>query len=231
MAPFLLYTTIAVALNAATSFSPAYLMAKPPSLSSPHRPNSFLLSTPTVIRSPETVERVETVRGRCKAASEEAAKASRCSTDTGTEWWRDRAAVDIEGGRDVTKDDPLRVIISGGGVAGLVAASALHSLGMKVAIFEQASQYAPYGGPIQVRRSNTSNNRAKRSDESRFYTWVMTLIILRFLQISTSGSPLDSLSLIQTQTQIQSNALRAIERINKKCYEELVEAGTVTADR
>merc|ERR1712238_597880 len=31
--------------------------------------------------------------------------------------------------------------------------------------------------------------------------------------------------------QIQSNALRAIQRINPTCYEELVKAGTVTADR
>ena len=50
---------------------------------------------------------------------------------------------------------------------------------MKVSIFEQASQYAPYGGPIQI----------------------------------------------------QSNALRALERINRKVYEEILEAGTVTADR
>ena len=71
------------------------------------------------------------------------------------------------------------MIVAGGGVAGLVAAAACHSQGMKVAIFEQASQYAPYGGPIQI----------------------------------------------------QSNALRAIEQINKKCYDELRAAGTVTADR
>ncbi|EGB04896.1 hypothetical protein AURANDRAFT_31758 [Aureococcus anophagefferens] len=50
---------------------------------------------------------------------------------------------------------------------------------MKVALFEQASSYAPYGGLIQI----------------------------------------------------QSNALRAIERINKDVYDELVAAGTVTADR
>ena len=46
---------------------------------------------------------------------------------------------------------------------------------MKVAIFEQASTYAPYGGPIQI----------------------------------------------------QSNALRALQRINPTIYEELVKAGTV----
>jgi len=64
-------------------------------------------------------------------------------------------------------------------LAGLVAASACVSKGMKVAVFEQASSYAPYGGPIQI----------------------------------------------------QSNALRAIQRINPKVFEELVEAGTCTADR
>jgi zeaxanthin epoxidase len=50
---------------------------------------------------------------------------------------------------------------------------------MKVALFEQASSYAPYGGPIQI----------------------------------------------------QSNALRAIQNINPDIYEELVKAGTCTADR
>lgn len=70
-------------------------------------------------------------------------------------------------------------MVAGGGLAGLVAAAACHTKGMKVAIFEQASTYAPYGGPIQI----------------------------------------------------QSNALRAIQRISPKCFEELVAAGTVTADR
>jgi zeaxanthin epoxidase len=50
---------------------------------------------------------------------------------------------------------------------------------MKVAIFEQASQYAPYGGPIQI----------------------------------------------------QSNALRALERINQEVADEIRAAGTITADR
>lgn len=61
----------------------------------------------------------------------------------------------------------------------MVTAAACHAKGMKVAIFEQASQYAPYGGPIQI----------------------------------------------------QSNALRALERINPKIFEEIEKAGTITADR
>ena len=71
------------------------------------------------------------------------------------------------------------MLVAGGGLAGLVTAAACHAKGMKVAIFEQASTYAPYGGPIQI----------------------------------------------------QSNALRALQRINPTIYEELVKAGTVTADR
>ena len=97
-------------------------------------------------------------------------------SDSGDEWWR--TPLD-ETYRTVTKDKPLRVIVAGGGVAGLVTAAACHAKGMDVAIFEQASQYAPYGGPIQI----------------------------------------------------QSNALRALERINPTVYEEIVKAGTVTADR
>merc|ERR1712071_58888 len=94
----------------------------------------------------------------------------------GKEWWH---TPEDETYREVTAEKPLRVIITGGGVAGLVTAAACHAKGMKVAIFEQASQYAPYGGPIQI----------------------------------------------------QSNALRALERINPKIFEEIEKAGTITADR
>lgn len=71
------------------------------------------------------------------------------------------------------------MLVAGGGLAGLVTAAACHAKGMQVAIFEQASSYAPYGGPIQI----------------------------------------------------QSNALRAIERISPTVFQELLAAGTVTADR
>jgi len=129
------------------------------------------------VRTPETSDRVQQVRERFQQAAADAAAAKGCSLDTGDEWWRTPAANDQY--RDIDSDAPLRVIVAGGGVAGLVTAAACHSKGMQVAIFEQASQYAPYGGPIQI----------------------------------------------------QSNALRALERINPKVYEEIRAAGTVTADR
>ena len=96
-----------------------------------------------------------------------------------TAWWRSPPPSGAHAERELTTEEPMRVLIAGGGLAGLVAAAACHSKGMKVALFEQASSYAPYGGPIQI----------------------------------------------------QSNALRAIERISPAVYEDLVAAGTCTADR
>ena len=94
------------------------------------------------VRKPESVDRVKEVRERFRKASEDAAQAKGCAIqDAGDEWWRQP---EEEPYRQVTKERPLRVIVAGGGVAGLVAAAACHSRGMKVAIFEQASQYAPY---------------------------------------------------------------------------------------
>lgn len=45
---------------------------------------------------------------------------------------------------------PLRVIIAGGGLGGLALASNLIKLGYDVHVFEQAKQYKPFGGPIQI---------------------------------------------------------------------------------
>jgi zeaxanthin epoxidase len=130
------------------------------------------------VRAPETQDRVQQVRDRARKASSDAAQAKGCASlqEIGNEWWRSPLPTMY---RNVNHNEPLRVIIAGGGIAGLVTAAACHAKGMKVAIFEQASQYAPYGGPIQI----------------------------------------------------QSNALRAMQRINPKLYEELKQAGTVTADR
>jgi zeaxanthin epoxidase len=135
--------------------------------------------TQSVVRNPETPDRVRQVRERFRKASQDAAEAKGCAKQAKDEWWRTPVASQSESGREVSAEEPLRVLIAGGGVAGLVSAAACHAKGMKVAIFEQASQYAPYGGPIQI----------------------------------------------------QSNALRALQRINPVIFEEIVKAGTVTADR
>lgn len=132
------------------------------------------------VREAESEERTHRIRERFEQAAKDArALKGMCVGESDDNaWWRQKMIIP-KGGRAVTKEEPLRVLVAGGGLAGLVAAAACHAKGMKVAIFEQASTYAPYGGPIQI----------------------------------------------------QSNALRAIQRINPECYEELLKAGTVTADR
>ena len=140
-----------------------------------------VLAQPTAPkREQESRERTERIRQRAAQAAADAAalKGMLVGKDDKEAWWRTPRNIP-EGGREVTKDDPLTVLVAGGGLAGLVAAAACHAKGMKVALFEQASSYAPYGGPIQI----------------------------------------------------QSNALRAIQRINPECFQELVKAGTCTADR
>ena len=133
------------------------------------------------VRHAESPERVAAVRARAATAAKDAAELRGMLTGAADSdaWWRSPPPGGAGSERELTKDEPLRVLVAGGGLAGLVTAAACHAKGMKVALFEQASSYAPYGGPIQI----------------------------------------------------QSNALRAIERINKDVYDELVAAGTVTADR
>lgn len=168
--------TAALALTSgASAFTLSPQQTNIPSLRSSTSLSMSTMEAP--VRTPETPERVKEVRERFRSAAKDAANARGCaSPDQNDEWWR-TAPEDFS--RNISKDDPLRVIVTGGGVAGLVTAAACHAKGMKVAIFEQASQYAPYGGPIQI----------------------------------------------------QSNALRALERINPTIYEEIIKAGTVTADR
>ena len=131
-------------------------------------------------RQPENEERTTKIRTRAAQASADALKLKGMliGDDDTKAWWRTSPSIS-KGGRSITAEQPLTVLIAGGGLAGLIAASAAHAKGMKVALFEQASSYAPYGGPIQI----------------------------------------------------QSNALRAIQNINPMLYDELVEAGTCTADR
>eukprot|EP00569_Conticribra_weissflogii_P007844 CAMPEP_0171343432 /NCGR_PEP_ID=MMETSP0878-20121228/17182_1 /TAXON_ID=67004 /ORGANISM="Thalassiosira weissflogii, Strain CCMP1336" /LENGTH=624 /DNA_ID=CAMNT_0011846385 /DNA_START=82 /DNA_END=1956 /DNA_ORIENTATION=+ len=131
-------------------------------------------------RIAENEERTARIRARATQASEDAMalRGMLIGEEDEKAWWRTQRTIP-DGGREITKDDPLTVIVAGGGLAGLVVAAACHSKGMKVALFEQASSYAPYGGPIQI----------------------------------------------------QSNALRALQQINPTIFEELVAAGTCTADR
>jgi len=104
-------------------------------------------------RIPESPQRVQQVRQRFLDAMQDAAQGKGCISSSSSssqnpttdEWWRIPPQV-----RSITPNNPLTVIVSGGGIAGLVTAAACHAKGMKVIIFEQASQYAPYGGPIQI---------------------------------------------------------------------------------
>lgn len=124
----------------------------------PHPSRVTYLHSSTVsrpVRSPESPERVAAVRKRFQEASAAAEQGKQSSTNPtftsdsdSNSWWTD--PLPITSRRQITPSDPLRVIITGGGIAGLVTAAACHSLGMKVAIFEQASSYSPYGGPIQI---------------------------------------------------------------------------------
>ncbi|KAL3773678.1 hypothetical protein ACHAWO_010117 [Cyclotella atomus] len=144
-----------------------------------------------VLSSPEAPKREAENEERTNRIRERAAQASRDAMEMRgmllgdadlSAWWRTphpSATSNGGGGRAITKEDPLTILVAGGGLAGLIVASAAHSKGMKVALFEQASSYAPYGGPIQI----------------------------------------------------QSNALRAIQQINPEIYQELIKAGTCTADR
>lgn len=97
-------------------------------------------------RIPESETRIHEVRERAQRATAKALETKQIALQSKHIWWRDSAPV----ARELTASDPLRVLIIGGGLAGLVAAAACHAKGMRVAVFEQARSYAPYGGPIQI---------------------------------------------------------------------------------
>lgn len=77
------------------------------------------------------------------------------------------------------EDRPMKVLIAGGGIGGLVLGNALRKKGMDFTIFEKTQEYRPFGGPIQV----------------------------------------------------QSNALAAVEAIDRSMCDEIMEAGTTTGNR
>ena len=50
----------------------------------------------------------------------------------------------------VDKENPLRIIIAGGGLGGLFAAICFLKAGLNVTIIEKTARYRPFGGPIQL---------------------------------------------------------------------------------
>ena len=44
-----------------------------------------------------------------------------------------------------------KVLVAGGGIAGLITAAACKRKGMEVVVFEKVTKYKPFGGPIQLR--------------------------------------------------------------------------------
>lgn len=70
---------------------------------------------------------------------------------------------------EVTEANPLRVIVAGGGVGGLMTAKALSTKPtLKVTMLEQATQFARFGGPIQLASNALSTIRS--IDEKMFNT-------------------------------------------------------------
>jgi len=117
----------------------------------PEHVQSILDHPDAPTREAESEERTSRIRGRMVQASKDAQELRGMLVGEEDEkaWWRSPRSTP-EGGRAVSKEDPLTVIVAGGGLAGLVTAAACHAKGMKVTLFEQASSYAPYGGPIQI---------------------------------------------------------------------------------
>ena len=58
--------------------------------------------------------------------------------------------VQMQSASAVTPENPLKVIVAGGGVGGLFLAKALQKQGCTVTILEKTSKFARFGGPIQL---------------------------------------------------------------------------------
>ena len=84
-------------------------------------------------REAENAERTQRIRSRAAQASEDALKmrGMLVGEDDAKAWWRTQRVIP-EGGREITEEDPLTVLVAGGGLAGLVVAAAAHAKGMKV---------------------------------------------------------------------------------------------------
>jgi len=78
-----------------------------------------------------------------------------------------RRLVQLAVAGEVTEANPLRVIVAGGGVGGLMTAKALSKVPtLKVSMLEQATQFARFGGPIQLASNALSTIR--KIDEDLF---------------------------------------------------------------
>jgi len=66
----------------------------------------------------------------------------------------------------VTAENPLKVIVAGGGVGGLFLAKALQKNGIEVTILEKTGKFARFGGPIQL--ASNALSTIKAIDENMF---------------------------------------------------------------
>jgi len=63
-----------------------------------------------------------------------------------------------------TKENPLKVIIAGGGIGGLTLANALKSKGVEYTLYERTKEYREFGGPIQIQSNALAALEAINSD-------------------------------------------------------------------
>jgi hypothetical protein len=56
----------------------------------------------------------------------------------------------MQSSSSVTSENPIKVIVAGGGVGGLFLAKALQKKGCTVTVLEKTSKFARFGGPIQL---------------------------------------------------------------------------------
>jgi hypothetical protein len=84
-------------------------------------------------REAENDERTQRIRGRAAEATVDARECKGFVGQDSGAWWRSPVPTDPgSDGREVTEKEPLRVLVAGGGLAGLVTAAACHAKGMKV---------------------------------------------------------------------------------------------------